>query len=171
MVPGMRLCIRSVRALPSRTTANTGGTVIMISSTAKVAERGVELAVPIQPSTRARHWTRLPVSTTAPLQNWPKLACSSVHCEEVTGVSVVEVDYGLLKGRDSHKILCIHVLMSDTTHIMIPMDAYEVFGPPDEAAARSTTQSNALIFQSRPGRSGSTVKAAVAWLIASAIHV
>ncbi len=51
----------------------------------------------------------------------------------VTGVSVVEVDYGLLKGRDSHKILCIHVLMSDTTHIMIPMDAYEVFGPPDEA--------------------------------------
>ena len=51
----------------------------------------------------------------------------------VTGVSVVEVDYGLFHSRDSHKILCIHVLMSDTTHIMIPMDAYEVFGPRDEA--------------------------------------
>jgi hypothetical protein len=52
----------------------------------------------------------------------------------VVAVSMLEVDYGELTGGTvSKKLFCLHVLMSDTTHIMIPMDRREVFGPPDEA--------------------------------------
>ena len=47
----------------------------------------------------------------------------------VVGLSVAEVDYGLLQGSDSHKLLCIDVLMSDTTQIVIPMDASEILAP------------------------------------------
>lgn len=48
----------------------------------------------------------------------------------VAGVSLVEVDYGQLKGSSvPERLLCIHVLLSDTTHIVIPMTPSEVFGP------------------------------------------
>jgi hypothetical protein len=49
----------------------------------------------------------------------------------VAGVSVVDADYGQLEGRDPERLLCLCVLMSDTTRIVIPMDASEIFGPPD----------------------------------------
>ena len=47
----------------------------------------------------------------------------------VAGVSLVEVDYGQLGGNSvPGRLLCIHVLLSDTTHIVIPISPSEVFG-------------------------------------------
>jgi hypothetical protein len=47
----------------------------------------------------------------------------------VVGVAVVAVDYGqFLKGGRNE--ICLHVLSSDTTHLIVPMAASEIFGPP-----------------------------------------
>lgn len=49
----------------------------------------------------------------------------------VVGVSVVEVDYGQFSGIDPNRLFCLCVLLSDTTRIVVPMAASEIFGPPN----------------------------------------
>ena len=49
----------------------------------------------------------------------------------VIGVSVVEVDYGQFSGSDPKMLLCVCVLLSNTTRIVVPMTAREVFGHQD----------------------------------------
>lgn len=46
----------------------------------------------------------------------------------LVGVAVVKVDFGQFSTSGKHEI-CLEMLMSDTTHILIPLAASEVFGP------------------------------------------
>jgi len=46
----------------------------------------------------------------------------------VVGVSIGEADYGQLAGAAPNRILCVCVLLSNTTRIVVPMGAPQVFG-------------------------------------------
>jgi hypothetical protein len=46
----------------------------------------------------------------------------------VVGLSLMELDYGKFKD-DGKNEICLHVLTSDTTHLIVPMAASAVFGP------------------------------------------
>ena len=47
----------------------------------------------------------------------------------VVGLAVTEVDYGQF-GAAGRNEVCLHILLSDTTHIVVPMTAPDVFGEP-----------------------------------------
>jgi hypothetical protein len=46
----------------------------------------------------------------------------------VTGLAIIEVDYGQFSKSGKNEI-CLHVLTSDTTHLIVPMAASAIFGP------------------------------------------
>src|SRR5262249_37523403 len=46
----------------------------------------------------------------------------------VVGVSIGEADYGQLAGAAPNRILCVFGLLSNTTRIVVPMGAPQVFG-------------------------------------------
>ena len=74
------------------------------------------------------------VGDVADMPRWAQEGYEAIQANPIkeggwlVGVAVVEVDYGRFS-KDGKNEICLEMLMSDTTHIMIPLAASEVFGP------------------------------------------